>query len=159
MTSETKLCIHRYGAFTVIVLVLFFLLAIVTLLSRDTWKNSLQKSVSDVLTAKYGNTYVVGDYVDIQSPAIVSSAVYRITDTENNTEGRAVIIRLTGISGPAAAVYTYFDGYEKGLFAGYAANTHFLSGEDELNYNASKTQISYCAQQIPAIVSKEIEKK
>jgi hypothetical protein len=159
MTAEIKLLIHRYGAFTVIVLVLFFLLAIVTLLSRDTWKEKLQASVSDVLSAKYGTTYVVGDYVDIQTPAVVSAAVYKITDTERNTEGRAVLLRLTGISGPAAAVYTYFDGEEKGTFAGYAANSHYLSGDDELDYNASKTQINYCARQIPVIVSKEVEKK
>ena len=159
MTDETKLLIHRYGAFTVIVLVLFFLMAIVSLLSRDTWKTMLQKSVSDVIYSKYGDTYVVGDYVDIQSPAIVSTAVYKLKDTKNNTEGRAVLIRLTGISGPAAVVYTYFDGYDKGVFAGYAANTHFLSGDEGLDYNASKTQISYCANQIPAIVAKEVEEK
>ena len=159
MTEDTKLLIHKYGAFTVIVLVLFFLLAIMTLLSRDTWKTKLKESVAEVIAEKYGDAYIVGDYVDIQTPSIVSTAVYKLTEKESNTEGRAVIIRLTSISGPAAAVYTYFDGYEKGVFAGYAANTHFLTGDDGLDYNASKTQISYCAQQIPAIVSKEVGKK
>lgn len=159
MTSDTKLLIHRYGAFTVIVLVLFFVLAILSILSRDTWKSRLQYSVNEVLSAKYGDTYVVGDYIEIQTPAIVSAAVYKITDTYKDIEGRAVLIRLTGVSGPTAAVYTYFDGDETGTFAGYAANTNILSGDEGLDYNASKTQINYCARQIPAIVSKEVEKK
>lgn len=154
MNSETKILIHRYGAFTVIVLILFFLLAIFSLLARNTWKIKLRDSVISVLTAKYGAVYAVGDYIPIQTPATVSTVVYSIVNTETGEHGNAVLIRLTGISGPTAAVFTYFDGDEKGAFAGYAANTHFLSGEDGLDYNASEIQLKNCAEQIPLLVSK-----
>ena len=159
MNDETKILLHRYGAFTVIVLFLFFLLATVILLSRNTWETKLKESVEDVLESKYGSLYTVGDYIQIQTPASVSVAVYAITNNEDNRKGKAILIRLTGISGPTAGVYTYFDGDEKGVFAGYAANTHFVSGESGLDFNASETQINYCARQIPLIVSKGIEKQ
>ena len=154
MTEETKLSIHRYGAFTVIVLILFFILAIFTLISRNTWKTKLKESVNNVLTTKYGSLYTVGDYVPIKTPATVSTVVFSILNTATNENGKAILIRLTGISGPTVAVFTYFDGDEKGTFAGYAANTHFLSNEDSLDYKSSETQLGHCARQIPLIVAK-----
>ena len=154
MTDETKLLIHRYGAFTVIVLILFFILAIFTLISRNTWKTKLRESVENVLVSKYGTLYAVGDYVPIKTPATVSTAVFSIVNTETNEDGKAILIRLTGISGPMAAVFTYFNGDEKGTFVGYAANTHFVSEENSLDNNASETQLNYCSRQIPSIIAK-----
>ena len=154
MNEETKLLIHRYGAFTVIVLAIFFILAIFTIISRNTWKTKLRESVVTVLTSKYGTMYEVGDYVPIKTPASVSAAIFSIVNSETGESGNAVLIRLTGISGPSVAVFTYFDGDDVGSFAGYAANTHFLSEEGGLDYNASETQLSYCAKQIPLLVSK-----
>lgn len=154
MNNDIKLLIHRYGAFTVIVLALFFLLATFTLLSRNTWKTKLKESVEAVLTEKCGALYKVGDYIPLETPATVSTVAYKIVNTENNQEGKAILIRVTGISGPTAAVYTYFEGDEKGIFIGYAANTHFVSGESGIDFNASENQLNYCARQIPLIVSK-----
>ncbi|MCR4940625.1 MAG: hypothetical protein K5930_11045 [Treponemataceae bacterium] len=159
MNKELKLLLHKYGAFTVILLALFFILATVTLLSKNTWENKLRESVSSVLVSKYGDLYSVDEYINIQTPAILSTAIYSITNKESNEKGKAILIRITGISGPTAAVYTYFDGFEKGSFAGYAANTLFLSGENGLDYSASETQINYYARRIPQLISKGIEKE
>lgn len=154
MTLENRIAIHRYGAFTLIVVILFLLLSAVILPSRGVWQRGLKASVETVLQEKYGSLYTIGEYVHLNSPAGISSAVYRITDVITGQDGYAVILRLTGISGPTAAVYTYFDGDEKGTFAGYAANTHFVSSKDGLNYNASTTQINFCANQIPVIIER-----
>ena len=148
MKKSTKLMIHRYGAFTVIMIVLFFLVLMPVIFSRGVWKKSLKLQVQNVLSKNYGELYSVGEVIPLKTPVSVSAAAYSVLDSKNKEDGKVVIIRITGLAGPVAAVYFAKPGTNIFVFEGLA-DSNFSSGRNNKITNIMLNQISYWGQKIP----------
>lgn len=148
MKKSTKIMIHRYGAFTVIMIVLFFLVFMTVVFSRGVWKKSLKLQVENILSNNYGELYSVGDYITLKTPVNVSAAAYSVLDSKNKENGMVVIIRITGLAGPIPAVYFAKPGTNIFLFEGLA-DSNFSSSRNNKLTNIMLNQISYWGQKIP----------
>lgn len=148
MKKSTKIMIHRYGAFTVITIILFFLVLLPVVFSRGVWEKSLKTQVSTILTNKYGDLYTVGDYIPMNKPVSVSAAAYSVFDSKSKENGKVVIMRITGLAGPVAAVYFAKPGTNIFVFEGLA-HSDLYSPRDNKITKIMLNQISYWGQKIP----------
>ena len=105
MKKSTKIMIHRYGAFTVILIILFFLVLLPVVFSRNVWNKSLKTQVSRVLAENYGELYTVTDYIPLEKPVSVSAAAYSVLDSKSKENGKAVLYALSDLhrAGPGVS--------------------------------------------------------
>lgn len=151
MNATIKKILIKYGYFCLILFALFLLLSLSTVLSRKSWTLGLKSQIQNTLDVILPEeSLVVGDSIQIEQPLSVSAAVYRLTD-EAADNGRAVIVRITGIAGPAAALYIRRPAETSFSYLG-------IMGEDQFYdksfpwYKVAYRQIEYWKERIPMII-------
>ncbi len=116
----------KYGIFCAIVLCLFTVLLVVTLFSRESWRQGLAGTLQETLNASYPDTYAVGNPVPLLTPFSTSAAIYNLTlkkvpSSSQQLRQYGVLVRIPTIAGPAPAVFLY--SHDSGVaFVGYALN-------------------------------------
>ncbi len=122
MTKEDKLMLHRYGAFIVILLVMFFSLFIFLRLETrfSSWNKGLAVVVNQVLSENESTRgMVVLEAVDMKLSTSVSAAMFLVGNTDV-VEGYTVVLRLTGPSGPLSGVFYTKNVQQTPVFIGMA---------------------------------------
>ncbi|MCQ2612794.1 MAG: hypothetical protein MJ183_04235 [Treponemataceae bacterium] len=144
MTREEKLLLHRYGCFCTLLIMMFFILFFCDRCTQTSKTEGLKIQVEKMLstsqkTASAG--YQLGDEIFVESPLMSSCAVFALTDMENN-KGYAAIIRISGVSGPNAAVFVSKPGVSNlPVFIGFV--------DSQTNAGSfSTSQIEYWAKKI-----------
>ncbi len=120
MTKEDKQIIHRYGSFSLILLVMFFSLFIFVRLDRSVWDRGLEAVVNQVLAANdnTGDLTVLGT-VPFTSTMASSAAMY-LVGKNTVVEGYVIIVRMTGPSGPVSGVFYTKNSQQPPVFLGTA---------------------------------------
>ncbi len=144
MTREEKLLLHRYGCFCTFLIIMFFILFFCERCTQPSKTEGLKLQVERMLssspkTASEG--YRIEDEIFVESPLMASCTVFALTDDENN-RGYAAIIRISGVSGPNAAVFVSKPGVSNlPVFIGFA--------DSQTNAGSfSTSQIEYWAKKV-----------
>lgn len=143
--------LRDYGIFIAILIVIFGILVLFTVSSRKAWSQGLKQSIEQVFEDEKVTGYTVGNQVMLHSSFSTSCGVYHLykNGTTDNGKQFAVIIKMTTMYGPVAAVYTY-DLNGSAQFVGFVC----LEGQvaKQLEDISKSTQIAYWANRIPEIV-------
>ncbi|MDR1748220.1 MAG: hypothetical protein LBR47_04095 [Spirochaetaceae bacterium] len=106
MGNEMKELLKRIGIFFGSMMLVFAFLFGGNLLVRNTWRQELSENIGTVFDAAFSGQWRIGEYVPLSTPMSVSSAVFRVySGSSGESGGYAAVIRVTGVSGPVAAVY------------------------------------------------------
>lgn len=146
--------LHDTIAFSLLILVLFFLLFGLTFFTRSSWQNGLKAEVEKRIESTFPNQYTVGSFVKINSPLATSGASYALVEkAESNNqpdEVYAVIIRVTGLYGPIPLVFIYNATNKTGNYCGYAGFDDEI--QDMNKYGISSVLINYWINRLPEII-------
>jgi len=120
MTKEDKVLLHRYGCFTVFLLIMFFTLFVFVKLDRKVWNRGLETVVNQVLAANENtrNLFVL-EPVKIETNMSSSAAMF-LVGQNTTVEGYALIVRMTGPSGPVSGVFYTKNAQQPPVFLGTA---------------------------------------
>jgi hypothetical protein len=149
---SNKKFFKNYAFFILILLVMFSILSYFIIISRKSWNNNLAITVQKVLDEKESNRWKVGEHIEINAPVTVNCAAYKLSDTKDNSEKTAIIIRIVNYYGPIPAVYIYNDNDGSVDFIGYSS----LHGriQTQLMSNKSDKRREYWQESIPSILGK-----
>jgi hypothetical protein len=134
-----NIMIKKYGLFAGILCIMFFILIIMTLMTRKSWDKGLQMQTQTVLDSFYTGGYIVGDAVQLNSPFAVSAACFKVRFSSGQ-EGYAVILRMVTIYGPLPGVFICRNGSVP-IFAGFANSGGRVSSL--LNAETQNVRIHY----------------
>lgn len=153
MNASLKKILIKYGYFCLIIFALFLLLTLSTVLSRKSWTLGLKTQIQNTLDNVYPEEKLtVGKAIQIEQPISVSAACYEITDgNDTSNNGRAVLIRVTGIAGPEACLYVQKPGEDSFSYVGVVSDGNLYDTTFPW-YGVSYRQISYWKDRIPLII-------
>ncbi|MBQ5491830.1 MAG: hypothetical protein IIT68_07225 [Treponema sp.] len=136
-----------------IMVVTLALLLCFTLLAHNSWNRGLRSVVSKTLSEQTGTVYTVSQALDLNSTLETECAVFTIAPRGFTDDGSryAVIVRVTTLYGPLAAVYTYTAGAASAEFLTYA-ELH-SKAKPQIIQTTQDTVLDYWAQKIPGIVN------
>lgn len=156
MNATIKKLLIKYGYFCLILFALFLLLTLSTVLSRKSWTLGLKTQIQNTLDVVLPEeSFRIEEAIQIEQPLSVSAAVYHLTDgSENDENGRAVLLKITGIAGPAAALYVRKPSESTFSFIGILSDDHFYDQSFPW-YGVAYRQINYWKDRIPAIIGEE----
>lgn len=152
--NDIKLILKKYGIFFGLVFGMAVILFCFVLLSRSPWKHGLAQTVQDTLNYYYPDSYMVGEYHDIESSLSTSAAVFTVKPKKANTtelSAYCVLLRIPTIAGAAPGVFLYSVRYGA-HFVGYAIDIG--KADDVLSFDMQKSTIHYWQKQIPLILEK-----
>lgn len=155
MTKTSKMQLHSFGLFSLILLVMFLFLFLIVFFTRNNWNNGLRNQVAEVVQNVYAEKYQIGNTIPITLPIAVSAAAFEVTGKNTPEKGYAVILRMTGMSGPVAGVYLVKPGQSTPEFLG---TTGFPSNSEDLySWNSlSFSLITYWGKRIPFFIEGNI---
>lgn len=153
MNASLKKMLIKYGYFCLILFVIFLLLTLSIVLSRKSWtlglKAQIQSTLDSVITEE---PLIVEDAIQIEQPLSVSAAAYAVSLKDDHTvKGTAVIIRITGIAGPAAALYVRLPGQSEYSYLGIMGDEQFYDCSFPW-YKVAYRQIQYWKDRIPLVL-------
>lgn len=153
MNAAIKKIFVKYGYFCLILFALFLLLTLSTVLTRKSWTLGLRTQIQSALDeALPEESLTVGNAVQIEQPLSVSAAVYELSNnTEEHEKGLVVLVRITGIAGPAAALYVCAPGQNDFSYIGIIGDDQFYD-KDFSWYKIAYRQIQYWQNRIPLII-------
>lgn len=155
MNESLKKLILKYVYFSLILFALFLLLSLSIVLSRKSWTLGLKSQIQSTLDQNIPECrLVVEDAIQIEQPISVSAACYRLTDPETESEdsnGRAVVVRITGITGPAASLYIRKPDEDDFTYIGVISDDNLYDTSFPW-YGVSYRQVLYWKNQIPLII-------
>lgn len=154
MKASLKKLILKYVYFSLTIFAMFLLLSLSTVLSRKSWTLGLKAQIQTTLDKAFPeDSFVVDSAIQIEQPISVSAACYRLTVSSNEAadNGRAVIIRTTGIAGPAAALYIRKPGKNDFSYIGVISDEQLYDSSFPW-YGVSYRQIEYWQKRIPMII-------
>lgn len=153
MKASLKKLMIKYVSFSLILFSLFLLLSLSTVLSRKSWTLGLKNQIQNTLdVALPEENLVVENAIQIEQPLSVSAACYVLTDEEKSyTNGRAVIVRVTGIAGPSASLFIRKPGEDDFSYIGVISDEQ-LYDDSFPWYGVSYRQIEYWKKRIPLII-------
>lgn len=153
MNATIKKPLIKYGYFCLILFVLFLLLTLSTVLSRKSWTVGLSTQIQNTLDKVLPEeSYKVEEAIQIEQPLSVSAAVYRLSNgTEKDENGRAVLVRITGIAGPAAALYIRDSSEKEFKYIGILGDEQFYDQSFPW-YGVAHRQIEYWKNRIPLLL-------
>lgn len=145
-----------YGIFLLILIVLLSVISLFIIANRNKWNRGLSEQIKTVLEKNdYKKVAVQRTPVVINSPLTTSCAAYKVKYEGSGEDETAVIIRVTTLYGPVAAVYIQHDNRIVDFI-------DFTSSEritEKQNIDLSKNmQIDYWKKRIPAILPAVLEK-
>lgn len=156
MNAEIKKILIKYGYFCLILLSLFLILTLGTVITRKSWTLGLKEQMQNTLDGVYPEeSFVLGDAVQIEQPISVSAAAYKMNDGETEG-GYAVIVRITGIAGPAAGLFIRRPGEAEFTYVGIISDDMFYNDSFPW-YKVASRQISYWKERIPLMIGEVTE--
>ncbi|MCR4821579.1 MAG: hypothetical protein K5873_01750 [Treponema sp.] len=158
MSPQAKQNLITYAIFFGIIFGMTAILVTFTLLSRNSWKNSLAVEVQHVLDAYPEGTYTVGKNLYLNSTLSTSTVVYTLLkkDQRRNQKYYAILVRIPSILGPLPAVFIYSE--NTGVsFAGYAVDNGKAGAT--VDRQLSSMVMKYWEDMIPKIIEKTQEIK
>ncbi|AEE16805.1 hypothetical protein [Treponema brennaborense] len=149
-----------YGLCMAVIVVLFVLVFVLALFSRQAWNGGLQKQLVSVLSQSHPGEYIVSDPLPIDNPFSVSAAAYQLMPVSSAARGTryGVIIRIPTLYGslPGVFVYTENAGAE---FVGIAGFSEDSAKEQAVAASlADSVQISRWEKRIPVILKDAVQK-
>ena len=153
-SNDLKGISKMYGIFFGILFGFSAILISLILLSRGSWRYGLSQVVQESLNVYYPDSYVVGDYHELESIVSTSTAVFSVKSKKANTaelSAYCVLIRLPTLIGAQPALFLYSQRYGV-RFVGYVIDSG--KAEHILNKDVSKSVITYWESQIPLILEK-----
>lgn len=151
MNASLKTTLKKFGYICLIFFTLFLLLTLSTVLSRKAWTLGLREQIQNTITACYPEeTLIVGDAIQIEQPLSVSAAAYKISESEE-LYGYAVLVRITGIAGPAAALYVRKPSEKAFSYLGIISDDKMYDDSFPW-FGTAYRQIDYWKNRIPQII-------
>lgn len=153
LNESTKKNLTIFSIFFGIIIGMTALLIIMTLLSRNSWKNGLAQEVQNVLDSYQPSTYTVAKSLQLDSTFATSSAVFSLMKKggQKKQGHYGIIVRMPSILGPLPGVFVYDEGGSV-FFAGYAVDNGKASST--VDRHVSSTIIKYWEDMIPKIIAK-----
>lgn len=109
MTDNVKKQMHRVGFFSVLILLMFFILVLVVYFTRNTGKSTMKNLLQECVNEAYGNQFTVTESLNIDLPITVSSYGFSViqneTSEEDSQNGFVIAVRMIGSYGPVIGVY------------------------------------------------------
>ena len=152
---SSKEMLKKYGIFSAFIAIFFLILFLLTLFSRSSWNDGLQKQTQTVIDSYAEKLYVVTSPVHIDSPFATSAACFSIRNRKTEQTGYAVILRMMTIYGPIPGVFVWEPG-ESAHFIGFACLSDRVS--QHLQKNLPNSRIQYWQKRISQIVGSVGEK-
>lgn len=139
----------NYAFFTLFLIVVFGILAYFSIASKKSFSKNLAVSVQKVLDEYNPNTWKTGNNITVEKPISFNCSAYEITNKKDNSQAKAVIIRITTLYGPFAGVYIYYPDNSV-EFAGWST----LHGRirNALTIDKPDKRVEYWAKKIPDIL-------
>ncbi len=163
MTKEDKILLHRYGCFITIILVMFFTLFALTKLNRAVWHRNLSVVVNQVLASNEATAGLcVLDSVELKTGVAASSDLF-IVGQDNAVNGYAVILRLTGPSGPLSGVFFTRSPQQTPVFIGSADKfirddqRRIVRSVDYSDFQLTAAQISFWSDKAALLIQEAIK--
>lgn len=153
LNETTKKNLIIFSIFFGIVFGMTVLLVTFTLVSRNSWKNTLALEVQHVLDSYPDGTYTVSRNLTLNSSLSTSAVIYSLLkkDGRSNQKYYAILVRIPSILGPLPAVFIYNE--KDGVsFAGYAIDNGKASACVERQL--SSMVMKYWEDMIPKIIEK-----
>ncbi len=153
MNASLKKLLIKYGYFCLIIFALFLLLTLSTVLSRKSWTLGLKTQIQNTIDTVYPeDKLTVENAIQIEQPIAVSAACYKLTrEGESTGNGRAVLVRVTGIAGPEACLYIRKPGEDSFTYVGVISDDNLYDTSFPW-YGVSYRQITYWQKRIPLII-------
>lgn len=104
-----KKLFSKYGVFCALLVILFVILAVATMFSRESWKRGLQDEITEVLSKNGLDTVTLGQWIKVNSALSVSLSLYSASSGDGKTSS-AAIVRVPTLWGAMAAVYLCREG-------------------------------------------------
>lgn len=141
---------RNYGLMIFLVIVIIGILIPMTFLSNGSWTKGLRVSVENVLN-ETDSDWIVNDNIEITSPMTTNAAAYKVFNSKTKEEAEAVILRITTLYGPQAAVFVYHQD-ETVTFQGYSS----LHGRiaKQISQRGFDKRVDYWQQKVPEILGK-----
>ena len=140
---------RNYAFFVLILVVIFAILTYSVIISKKSWSNNLANSVQKVLNEYENDRWTVEDNISINSPISANCAAYNIKDKKNNSNAKAIIIRVTTFYGPLPAVFIY-EQKDDITFAGWSS-LHGRIRRESLSSRSNK-RLEYWKSKLPEIL-------
>ena len=152
--TDMKEIAKKYGFFFGILFAMTAILIMFILVAHGSWKRGLAQTVQDGLNIYLPDSYVVGEFHEIDSTVSTGAAVFSLkprTATTAELSAYCVLLRVPTLTGAQPALFLYSQ--QNGVrFVGYATDTG--KAEHVLNTDVGKSVISYWQGQIPKILEK-----
>ncbi len=151
LNDEVKTILKKFGFFFGIIVVFAAITLTMVIVSRGSWERGLAISMQDTLNRMYPDTYVVENYIPLNTSLTVSMGVYKVKSKRGRTSElnyTGIIIRIPTITGLEPAVFLYSK--RQGIkFIGYAVPY----GKNKLLFDNENNRavISYWENQLPSI--------
>lgn len=157
MNESLKKILLKYVYFSLIIFAMFLLLSLSIVLSRKSWTLGLKDVIQITLNEVYPDESLsVDEAIQIEQPLSVSAACYRLSSAmQEDDNGRAVLVRITGIAGPSVSLFIRKPGESVFSYAGVVSDNQ-LYDESFPWYGVSHRQIDYWKDRIPLIIG-EVE--
>lgn len=144
----------KASIFAALALIIFCLLVLMTLATKNSWKFYLGKAVENTLFENDETSYKIGDYICVNTGLASSTAIFELNKNSfNDGSYYAVIIKITTMYGPLPAVFIY----EKNTGAQFI---DFILAQgkvkEQILHTSQNSQIAYWANRIPGIVEKSL---
>ncbi|MBR6154678.1 MAG: hypothetical protein IKQ43_09630 [Treponema sp.] len=147
IADYNKTRMMKFGIFTLIVVVLFAILLLFTLLSRNSWNEGMKDQINSALEANELQ-YKTGEQDRLHSSISMSCVSY--TDAENPSV-HIVLLRTPTLYGPFPALYVYDES---------SGNVDFIDlllidgkSKEAVVASAKNMQVQYWKNRIPLIIN------
>lgn len=154
MTDNAKKVLHCYGFLTVVSLLMFLSLFIITTISQKPNDKSIKNLIQNLI-AENNFQYQVGNKVQNLFPTIGTSFAYELIDEDENLE-YVVAIKITTLSGPVVGVFKSYNsvfGFEYIGNIGINEDKTFLNDWNKI----SSKQINYYSKQLKKLYEENYE--
>ncbi len=152
--TDMKEIAKKYGIFFGMLFAMSAVLIMFILLAHGSWKRGLTQTVQDGLNMYLPDSYVVGEFHEVDSTISTGTAVFSLKPrnaTTSELSAYCILIRVPTLTGAQPALFLYSQRYGV-RFVGYATDTG--KAEHVLNADVGKSVISYWQRQVPKILEK-----
>lgn len=159
MEDKTKENLRVYGIFFGFIIFMTAILILFVSFARESWRKGLALDIQNVLNENNENSYIVDEYVAVDSLISTSSAVYTLLKVGASPSEKyyGIIMRVPSIIGPIPAVFVCSANDVNDLhFVGYSGD--YGKTNDMIDFKISSGIMNYWKNMIPKITEKIKEK-
>lgn len=152
MSLFDKRHIKKYSLMLIFFIVSLTIIAVLSLIRRNSQDTALQNSVSTVLSYYEGHRYTLIKETAIHQPIKSAIRLYELKNNERSSDlVFAALVRITGFSGPHSCVLIIHPESDICTFAGIAGYP-FPQHANTIDYGISSSMIEYWKNNILTIL-------